>query len=119
NLCRAGAATCRNAGKRVQQVAICSRNSIGSIVAGDQSPPWQLLGRSGSGSVRWASVIVNSLMLAATPIDGSHNLVDVLAGVAIAAACILAAHKLVSRTVAMPVTAHNLAPAEVRVASTR
>ena len=68
---------------------------------------------------RWVSVVVNSLMLAATPIDGSHYLVDVLAGIAIAAACVLAAHKLVSRTIAMHVTASSFAPAEVRVAPTR
>src|SRR5262249_20550102 len=32
---------------------------------------------------RWLSAAVNSLMLAATPIDGSHYLVDVLAGLII------------------------------------
>jgi hypothetical protein len=37
--------------------------------------------------VRWAGVVVNVLMIAATPIDGSHYLVDVIAGVAIALAC--------------------------------
>jgi len=68
---------------------------------------------------RWISVVVNSLMLAATPIDGSHYLVDVLAGVAIAVVCLLAARKFVSRTIAMPVTARNFAPAEARVASSR
>lgn len=46
---------------------------------------------------RWLSVAVNSTMLAATPIDGSHYLVDVLAGVAIAILCILAARILVAR----------------------
>jgi membrane-associated phospholipid phosphatase len=68
---------------------------------------------------RWVSAVVNSLMLAATPIDGSHYLVDVLAGAAIAIVCLLAAHRLVSRMVALPVTTRNLAPAEVRVAPTR
>jgi membrane-associated phospholipid phosphatase len=68
---------------------------------------------------RWVSAVVNSLMLAATPIDGSHYLVDVLAGVATAVVCLLAAHRLVSRTAAMPVTARDLAPAEVRIAPTR
>jgi membrane-associated phospholipid phosphatase len=37
--------------------------------------------------VRWAGVVVNVLMIAATPIDGSHYLVDVIAGVAIALIC--------------------------------
>ena len=39
---------------------------------------------------RWISAVVNSLMLAATPIDGSHYLIDVLAGVVIAVLCIFA-----------------------------
>src|SRR5262245_3514118 len=68
---------------------------------------------------RWVSGVVNSLMLAATPIDGSHYLVDVLAGVATAIACLLAAQRLVSRTVAMPFTARDFAPADIRVAPTR
>jgi membrane-associated phospholipid phosphatase len=37
--------------------------------------------------VRWAAVVVNILMIAATPIDGSHYLVDVIAGVMIALTC--------------------------------
>jgi membrane-associated phospholipid phosphatase len=68
---------------------------------------------------RWVSAVANSLMLAATPIDGSHYLVDVLAGVAVAVVCLLAARKFVSRTIAMPVTARSFAPAGVRVASSR
>jgi membrane-associated phospholipid phosphatase len=68
---------------------------------------------------RWVSAVVNSLMLAATPIDGSHYLVDVLAGIAIAVVCLRAAHKLVSRTATMLVIAPDLAPGEVRVAPTR
>jgi membrane-associated phospholipid phosphatase len=68
---------------------------------------------------RWVSAVVNSLMLAATPIDGSHYLVDVLAGIAIAVVCLRAAHKLVSRTATMPVIAPDLASGEVRVAPTR
>jgi membrane-associated phospholipid phosphatase len=68
---------------------------------------------------RWVSAVVNSLMLAATPIDGSHYLVDVLAGVATAIVCLLAAQRLVSRTVAMPVTARDFAPADIRVVPSR
>jgi membrane-associated phospholipid phosphatase len=68
---------------------------------------------------RWVSAAVNSLMLAATPIDGSHYLVDVLAGVAIAFLCLLAARKFVSRTIAIPMTARSFAPDGIRVASSR
>lgn len=46
---------------------------------------------------RWLSVGINTLMLAATPIDGSHYFVDVLAGVAIAVASLAAARALVAR----------------------
>ena len=46
---------------------------------------------------RWLSVGINTLMLAATPIDGSHYFVDVLAGVAIAVASLAAARTLVAR----------------------
>jgi hypothetical protein len=44
--------------------------------------------------LRWARppvVVVNAIMLAATPLNGGHYLVDVIAGVAIAAAAIAAA----------------------------
>jgi membrane-associated phospholipid phosphatase len=37
--------------------------------------------------LRWVGVVVNVLMIAATPIDGSHYFVDVIAGVAIALIC--------------------------------
>jgi membrane-associated phospholipid phosphatase len=66
---------------------------------------------------RWFGAIINSLMLAATPIDGSHYFVDVLAGVAIAIVCLVAAHKLVGRISSIPAAAAplDLAPA-VRLA---
>jgi membrane-associated phospholipid phosphatase len=67
---------------------------------------------------RWISVGVNLLMLVATPIDGSHYVVDVLAGVLIAIVCVLAARRLVSGMVAMPATARAFAPAEAGVAPT-
>jgi membrane-associated phospholipid phosphatase len=62
---------------------------------------------------------VNSLMLAATPIDGSHYLVDVLAGIVIAILCIVAARMLVARMTAMPVAAalSDLAPGVAHTAS--
>jgi hypothetical protein len=40
---------------------------------------------------RWVAVAVNSLMLVATPIDGSHYFVDILAGIGIAAFSLAAA----------------------------
>lgn len=48
-------------------------------------------------SVRWLRpvlVVVNGAMLAATPINGGHYLVDVIAGIAIAIAAIVAARKI-------------------------
>ena len=67
---------------------------------------------------RWLGAGVNMLMLAATPIDGSHYFVDVLAGVAIAVFCLAAAHKLVGRVSAVPAAAApvDLSPA-VRLAA--
>ncbi|MGD9843916.1 MAG: phosphatase PAP2 family protein [Variibacter sp.] len=47
--------------------------------------------------VRWAAVVVNGLMVAATPIDGSHYLVDVIAGVATALTCWYGAHAFARR----------------------
>jgi PAP2 superfamily len=62
---------------------------------------------------RWISAVVNSLMVAATPIDGSHYLVDVLAGVGIAILCLLAARALVASMTGMPVAAARIATAAV------
>jgi hypothetical protein len=48
-------------------------------------------------SVRWLRplvVVVNGAMLAATPINGGHYLVDLIAGIAIAVAAIAAARKI-------------------------
>jgi membrane-associated phospholipid phosphatase len=63
---------------------------------------------------RWVSAVVNALMLAATPIDGSHYFVDVLAGIAIAVLCLVVAHKLVGRVSLIPATTMplELAPAQ-------
>jgi hypothetical protein len=53
---------------------------------------------------RWIAVAVNSLMLVATPIDGSHYFIDVLAGIVIALLCFATARALVMRFV-FPVAA--------------
>jgi len=68
---------------------------------------------------RWLSAAVNSIMLAATPIDGSHYLVDVLAGIVIAILSIVAARSLVARMTAMPAAAalSDLTPTAVHTAS--
>ena len=70
-------------------------------------------------AARWIGVGVNSLMLAATPIDGAHYFVDVLAGVAIAILCLVGARVLVWRLIAIPLVATRpgLTPAPVRLAS--
>ena len=47
--------------------------------------------------LRWFGLALNVLMIAATPIDGSHYLVDVLAGLAIALMCWCAAQRLADR----------------------
>ena len=60
--------------------------------------------------VRWLGAGLNMLMLAATPIDGSHYFIDVFAGIAIAIVCLLAARALVARLAAHP------APAKAAIA---
>lgn len=47
--------------------------------------------------VRWIVLALNLAMLAATPIDGSHYLVDIIAGVAVAAISFAAAKVIVRR----------------------
>jgi membrane-associated phospholipid phosphatase len=49
---------------------------------------WQLA------RLRWLFVAINAAMLIATPIDGSHYFVDVLAGVGLAALCLIAARTI-------------------------
>jgi membrane-associated phospholipid phosphatase len=70
-------------------------------------------------AARWISIGVNSLMLAATPIDGAHYFVDVLAGAAIAILCLVGARTLVWRLIAAPTAAtrSDLTPAPVRLVS--
>lgn len=47
--------------------------------------------------LRWAILVLNMTMLAATPIDGSHYFVDVIAGVVIALLCLFAAQAIAAR----------------------
>ncbi len=49
--------------------------------------------------LRWIGLAVNGLMIAATPIDGGHYFVDVIAGIAIAVVCVAAAY-LIARHLA-------------------
>jgi hypothetical protein len=58
---------------------------------------------------RWISGVLNTLMLAATPIDGSHYFIDILAGIAVGVLAIFAARALVARLAGTPAAA---APAE-------
>ncbi|MEA2937383.1 MAG: hypothetical protein QOC56_887 [Alphaproteobacteria bacterium] len=56
--------------------------------------------------LRWAVLGVNTVMLAATPIDGSHYFVDVFAGIAIAVLVLLAARRMAARAAVK----HSLLP---------
>ena len=47
--------------------------------------------------LRWIIIGFNAVMLAATPIDGSHYFIDVWAGIALAVACLLAARAIAAR----------------------
>ena len=53
--------------------------------------------------LRWAIFTVNAVMLAATPIDGSHYFIDVWAGVVIAAVSLVAARAIAVRAGRSPV----------------
>ena len=50
--------------------------------------------------LRWVFVALNTMMLIATPIDGSHYLIDVLAGIALALLCLIAAQAIAARAAA-------------------
>jgi PAP2 superfamily len=65
--------------------------------------------------LRWVFLALNVVMLIATPIDGSHYFVDVLAGVALAVLCLAAARAIAARAASghAPRTA-ELAPRHVR-----
>ncbi|MGA2568139.1 MAG: phosphatase PAP2 family protein, partial [Pseudolabrys sp.] len=70
-------------------------------------------------AARWLGASINSLMLVATPINGSHYFIDVLAGIAIAVLCLAAARTLVTRLAVPPaaVARRQLAPAAAGVAA--
>ncbi len=73
-------------------------------------------------AARWPAAVLNTLMLAATPIDGSHYFVDVLAGVAIAIVSLVAARAFVARLAAHPAAAKETltaAPAQGMPAASR
>ena len=44
--------------------------------------------------LRWVILVLNTVMLVATPIDGSHYFIDVIAGIAVAVLAVLAARAL-------------------------
>jgi hypothetical protein len=46
---------------------------------------------------RWAAVLVNALMIAGTPIDGSHYFIDVPGGIAVAILALVIARAAVGR----------------------
>jgi hypothetical protein len=50
--------------------------------------------------MRWIGLVVNVLMIVATPVDGGHYFIDVIAGVVIAVGCWVAARALVDRLLA-------------------
>jgi len=54
--------------------------------------------------VRWFALGLNCIVLIATPIEGGHHVVDVLAGFAVAAAAVLFADWIVRRAAAAPLT---------------
>jgi membrane-associated phospholipid phosphatase len=67
--------------------------------------------------LRWVALAVNGLMIAATPVDGGHYYVDVIAGIAIAVVCWMAASKLARRSAntnraTIPAGRLNLIPGE-------
>ena len=61
---------------------------------------------------RWIAATVNSLMLMATPIDGSHYFIDVLAGIGLALLCFAAARELVMRLAAPALAAQEVVAIE-------
>lgn len=66
---------------------------------------------------RWVAILINCFMIVATPIDGSHYFVDVLAGIAIAGLCVAAARAGARRLVPPPATIEiwNVLPGSIPV----
>jgi membrane-associated phospholipid phosphatase len=66
--------------------------------------------------LRWVFLALNVVMLIATPIDGSHYFVDVLAGVVLAVLCLVGARAIAARAASgRTPRAAELAPRHVRV----
>ena len=59
--------------------------------------------------LRWAMLVLNGAMMAATPVHGSHYFVDVIAGAAIAALAIVASKAAVRRLSTAPPARHAAA----------
>ena len=47
--------------------------------------------------LRWFGVVVNGLMIVATPIDGGHYFIDVPGGIVVAVLCLAAARAVAAR----------------------
>jgi PAP2 superfamily len=62
--------------------------------------------------VRWFAIVVNAAMLVATPFEGSHYFVDVIAGIAIAVVCWAAVDAWVRHGLAAKPTVTPALPAE-------
>src|SRR5439155_17310083 len=64
--------------------------------------------------VVWArpiAILANGMMMAATPIDGGHYFIDLIAGIAIAVPAIMAARWVSGRIVERTAPRHDLAQA--------
>jgi hypothetical protein len=55
--------------------------------------------------LRWVILVINTVMLAATPIDGSHYFIDVFAGIAIAIPALMAARATAAWAARTPASA--------------
>lgn len=65
--------------------------------------------------IRWLALAVNLTMIAATPVDGGHYVIDVVAGMAIAVACFAGARAIAAR---MEAAVAATAPPAARLAHT-
>jgi len=52
--------------------------------------------------LRWIGLALNIVMMVSIPIDGGHYFIDMLAGIAVAVVCLIAARALVARFTAHP-----------------
>jgi len=70
-----------------------------------------LLAFRGVPYMRWVSLALNGLMLIAIPIEGSHYLVDVIAGIAVALLAWAAAAAAVNAVTSRRLPLHQTTPA--------